>query len=94
MQGSYEYDMKISPADNMLYLSVPQKYQVWRVEALDPRDVGDPKLNKITFAGNGERCIPGDTNDQCGDDGLAVNARLNFPKGTYLTILNIKYYIY
>jgi hypothetical protein len=94
MQGSYEYDMKISPADNMLYLSVPQKYQVWRVEALDPRDVGDPKLNKITVAGNGERCIPGDTTDQCGDNGLAVNARLNFPKGTYLIRRNMKYYMY
>ena len=83
MQGSYQYDMKISPADNMLYLSVPQKYQVWRIEALDPRDVGEPKLNKITVAGTGKRCITGDTKNKCGDNGLAVNALLDFPKGKF-----------
>ena len=73
--------MKISPADNMLYLSVAQKHQVWRVESLELRDVGDPKLNKIVVAGNGERCLPGDIKEKCGDDGLAINARLNYPKG-------------
>ena len=81
--GKYEYDVKISPADNMLYLSVAQKHQVWRVESLEAQDVGDPRLNKIIFAGNGERCLPGDTKDRCGDDGVAINARLNYPKGSY-----------
>ena len=90
MQGAYDYDMKISPADDMLYISVPQKYQVWRVESLEPGDVGDPKMNKIVVAGNGERCIPGDTKDRCGDDGLATMARLNFPKGILFSyILNL-----
>ena len=83
MQGSYDYDMKISPADDMLYISVPQKYQVWRVESLEPGDVGDPKMNKVIVVGNGERCIPGDTKDRCGDDGPATMARLNFPKGNF-----------
>ena len=68
----------------MLYLSVAQKHQVWRVESLEPLDVGDPKLNQIVVAGNGNRCLPGDTNDRCGDDGPAINARLNYPKGNYL----------
>ena len=83
-EGSYEYDIKISPADNMLYLSVAKKHQVWRVESLESRDVGDPKMNKIVTVGNGERCLPGDR-DKCGDDGLAVNARLNYPKGNSLS---------
>ena len=65
----------------MLYLSVAQKHQVWRVESLETRNVGDPQLNKIIIAGNGERCLPGDLHDNCGDEGLAINARLNYPKG-------------
>ena len=82
-QSSYEYDMKISPADDMLYISVPQKYQVWRVESQEQDRVGYPKLNKEVVAGNGLRCIPG-AEDRCGDDGLATKARLNFPKGQYI----------
>ena len=75
--------MKISPADDMLYISVPQKYQVWRVESQEQDRVGYPKLNKEVVAGNGLRCIPG-AEDRCGDDGLATKARLNFPKGQYI----------
>ena len=38
------------------------------------------ETNSEPFIGNGERCLPGDS-DGCGDGGKAINARLTYPKG-------------
>ncbi|XP_044748405.1 teneurin-a isoform X3 [Coccinella septempunctata] len=77
-QVAYQYFLTISPADGHLYVSDPEKHQILRVLSLE--QVQDPSINSEPVVGNGERCIPGD-DSQCGDRGLAKNARLAHPKG-------------
>ena len=43
--------------------------------------VMDLKSNYEVVAGTGTKCIPGGSRDRCGDGGLAVEARLSYPKG-------------
>ncbi|XP_059078932.1 teneurin-m-like isoform X2 [Tigriopus californicus] len=45
--------------------------------AINPEELDS---NWEVFIGNGERCLPGDS-DHCGDGGKAENARLAYPKG-------------
>jgi hypothetical protein len=68
----------VSPADGHLYISDPEKHQVLKVLYLN--NVTDPASNMDAVVGNGQRCIPGDE-ENCGDGGLAKNARLSHPKG-------------
>ena len=49
-----------------------------RVRTMGP--VVDLKTNYEVVAGTGVKCIPG-ARDHCGDGGLAVEARLSYPKG-------------
>ena len=54
-------------------------------DVLDRRDsrvLSDSEVerNWESFIGNGERCLPGDS-DKCGDGGHARDARLAYPKG-------------
>ena len=63
-----------------IYVSQPEQHQIIRLKKVD--NVADDELerNSEPFIGNGERCLPGDS-DGCGDGGLATNARLAYPKG-------------
>jgi len=81
-QVSYQYYLCLSPTDGNLYVSDPEKHQILRV--LNLNVVNDPLANSEVVAGSGERCVPGDMSN-CGDNGLAVEAKLSHPKGTYLT---------
>lgn len=75
-QGSYHYDLKISPLDGRLYITHAERRQILRI-----LDESDSSLDNVeVVVGNGLRCIPGDQDD-CGDNGPALNARLNYPKG-------------
>ena len=42
--------------------------------------------NFVRVIGTGERCLPGDA-DNCGDGGKAVDARLSYPKGEYISAM-------
>lgn len=77
-QVSYQYYLCVSPADGLLYISDPEKHQVLRAIYLE--NVSDPAANIEPVVGSGQRCIPGD-DENCGDGGLAKNARLSHPKG-------------
>ncbi|XP_037027391.1 teneurin-a isoform X8 [Bradysia coprophila] len=77
-QVSYQYYLTVSPADGHLYVSDPEKHQILKVLAVDK--IRDPSINSEPVVGSGQRCIPGDENN-CGDGGLASQARLSHPKG-------------
>lgn len=77
-QVSYQYYLTVSPADGHLYVSDPEKHQILRVLSVDK--VRDPMINSEPVVGSGQRCIPGDENN-CGDGGAALQARLSHPKG-------------
>lgn len=44
--------------------------------------------NSEDVAGNGEECTPGEEN-LCGDGGLAIQARLRYPKGLYCSTVSM-----
>lgn len=75
---SYRYHMALSPVDNVLYLSDPEAHQIIRVRNMN--DYNDPERNWEPIIGSGERCLPGDEFN-CGDGGLAREAKLAYPKG-------------
>lgn len=77
-QVSYQYYLSVSPADGHLYISDPEKHQVLKVLYL--YNVTDPSSNMDPVVGSGQRCIPGDE-ENCGDNGPAIKARLSHPKG-------------
>ncbi|CAO1418145.1 unnamed protein product [Diamesa hyperborea] len=77
-QVSYQYYLSVSSADGHLYISDSEKHQVLKVLSL--MNVTDPANNLEAVVGSGQRCIPGDE-ENCGDGGLAKNARLSHPKG-------------
>lgn len=77
-QVSYQYYLAVSPADGHLYISDPEKHQILKVLSVD--DVKKPLINSEPVAGSGQRCIPGDE-ENCGDGGPAMKARLSHPKG-------------
>ena len=80
------YDLKISPADDRLYIAHAEKRQVWRLLSEDADEIdGDYAENFEVIVGNGERCIPGD-DDVCGDGGPAKQARLSYPKGIAIAV--------
>jgi len=84
-QGAYDYDLTISPANNLLYLSNAKKHQIWKIEILDGEKLKDPKTNWKPVVGTGERCVPGVSQD-CGDGGPALEARLDYPKSVAISV--------
>ena len=68
-QGSFLYDISISPADDSIYMTNSESHQVWRI--LKVEDVESPLNNWEVVAGTGERCVPGDLNN-CGDGVIVV----------------------
>eukprot|EP00118_Oscarella_pearsei_P008644 m.45749 g.45749 ORF g.45749 m.45749 type:complete len:2670 (+) comp33632_c0_seq3:67-8076(+) len=83
----FAYYIAISPVDGDLFISYGKTRRIYRIQAsLLTADKSPVKLDDIgqipgatVFAGTGERCAGWDEN--CGDDGAAVEARLSSPKG-------------
>lgn len=74
----YKYFMTVSPLDGRLYISDHQSLRIIRVKTMGA--VRELTQNFEVIAGTEEQCLPGDK-DRCGDNGLAVNAKLFYPKG-------------
>ncbi|XP_052873882.1 teneurin-a [Anopheles cruzii] len=75
---SYQYYLSVSPADGQLYISDPERHKILKIVSLE--NVDDPSSNYDVIVGSGQRCIPGDEQN-CGDGGAAIEARLSHPKG-------------
>lgn len=90
-QVAYKYHLAVSPVDGKLYVSDPERYQVFVVRQLNPLDSDDqpidPRENLELFAGNGIKCLPGDKS-HCGDRRSARQARLAYPKALAVNSLN------
>ena len=82
-QRAFDYDLTLSPFDGKLYLSNAKKHQIWALKSLVRKDVKNPRKNWDIVVGTGDRCVPG---DDCGDDGLALKAKLNYPKGLAISL--------
>ena len=77
-----------------VFVSQPESHRVIRIKnVLDKKsflssggdslnDVSDVENNWEPFIGNGQRCLPGES-DNCGDGGKAKDARLSYPKGIF-----------
>ena len=76
---SYELEQK-----ETVYISQPEHHQIIRIKKLTGVSDSELEINSEPFIGNGERCLPGDS-DGCGDGGKAIKARLTYPKGIFLT---------
>ena len=73
-----------------VFVSQPESHRVIRIKnVLDKKafmpmgsldDISDVEANWEPFIGNGQRCLPGES-DNCGDGGKAKDARLSYPKG-------------
>lgn len=91
-QVAYKYHLTVSPADNRLYFSDPEKYQIFaaRSTSLDEQtgeEEPDPKNNLELIAGKGIKCLPGDKN-HCGDRKPAKEAKLSYPKALAVNLMN------
>ena len=69
-----------------VYISQPEHHQIIRIKKVTGVPDSELEINSQPFIGNGERCLPGDS-DGCGDGGKAINARLTYPKGWFFCIL-------
>lgn len=78
--------MAVGPADGKLYISDPEKHQVFR--AIEYYNIADVKNNIEAVVGSGGKCLPGDKM-LCGDGRKARDAKLAYPKGN--TSLNINF---
>jgi YD repeat-containing protein len=81
--------MALSPVDNTLYVSDPESHQIIRVRSVD--DYSDPEHNWEPVVGSGERCLPGDE-AHCGDEALARDAKLAYPKGVAVSSDNVLFF--
>ena len=71
-----------------VFISQPEAHKIVRIKKVSGVSDAELESNSEPFIGNGERCLPGDS-DECGDGGKAINARLTYPKGMLrLTRLN------
>ena len=83
--ASQRYHMALNPHSDTLYVSDAESHRVIRVkDALNPTDIEN---NFEPVIGNGVRCLPGDQ-DECGDGGHALQAKLTYPKGIAITSNN------
>ena len=71
-----------------LYISQPEQHQIIRINKVSNVENGELESNFERFIGNGDRCLPGDS-DGCGDGGKAINARLAYPKGKFNLITHV-----
>ncbi|GFU07605.1 teneurin-m [Nephila pilipes] len=77
-QVAYRYHLAVGPADGKLYISDPEKHQVFR--AIEYVNIPDIKNNIEIVVGSGGKCLPGDKM-LCGDGRKARDAKLAYPKG-------------
>ncbi|XP_062616760.1 teneurin-2-like [Saccostrea cucullata] len=70
--------MTVSPVNGKLYISDYMHHRVIQIATMGP--VQNLEQNFKVIAGNGEECSTG-LLDECGDGGLAIQARLLGPKG-------------
>lgn len=70
--------MTVSPVNGKLYISDYMNHRIIQIATMGP--VQNLEQNYKVIAGNGEECSTG-LLDQCGDGGLAIQARLLGPKG-------------
>ncbi|KAG8200277.1 hypothetical protein JTE90_021927 [Oedothorax gibbosus] len=77
-QVAYRYHLAVGPADGKLYISDPEKHQVFR--AIEYVNIPDIKNNIEAIVGSGGKCLPGDKL-LCGDGRKARDAKLAYPKG-------------
>ena len=90
-QISYSYYLAVSPVDGALYVSDCERKQILRVTTVAEDQLVNPssaplgglESNFEIVVGSGEPCLPADP-EMCGDGGLALEARLVFPKGNAL----------
>ena len=75
-----------------LYISQPEQHQIIRINKVSNVENGELESNFERFIGNGDRCLPGDS-DGCGDGGKAINARLAYPKGKFNLITHVDTYV-
>lgn len=75
----------MGPADGKLYISDPEKHQVFR--ATEYVNIPDIKNNIEAIVGSGGKCLPGDKL-LCGDGRKARDAKLAYPKGRMLWVLS------
>ena len=75
----YKYYMVVSPVDGRLYITDQQNLRIIRVKTMGA--VRDLAHNYEVIAGSGQQCVPGGA-DRCGDGGLAIDAKLFYPKGS------------
>ena len=61
------------------------------MKVINPDDFSRPERNYEPYVGSGERCLPGDEID-CGDDALARDAKLQYPKGMAVSSDEILYF--
>lgn len=80
--------MTVSPVNGKLYISDYMKHRVIQIATMGP--VQNLEQNYKVIAGNGEECSTGLV-DECGDGGLAIQARLLGPKGQIHRRLRLLY---
>lgn len=85
----YLYHMAVSPYDGALYISHPESNQIIKVK--NEHDATDLERNWVAVVGSGEHCSPGDE-AHCGDNGLAKDAKLAYPKGLAIASDNTLYF--
>lgn len=78
---AYRYHLAVGPTDGKLYISDPEKHQVFR--AIEYYNIADVKNNIEAVVGSGGKCLPGDKM-LCGDGRKARDAKLAYPKGNLL----------
>lgn len=76
---SHAYYLQYSAYDGHLYVTDSERFQIFRLLSLD--NVEQPESNFEIIAGNGLRCFYSEDAEQCGDGGLAIEAKLTQPKG-------------
>ncbi|XP_023220703.1 teneurin-m-like isoform X2 [Centruroides sculpturatus] len=84
-QVAYRYHLAVGPADSKLYISDPERHQIFRVINLN--DIVDIKNNIEVVVGSGSKCLPGDKL-LCGDGRTARDAKLAYPKGMAISAHN------
>ncbi|XP_069951086.1 teneurin-m-like isoform X3 [Cherax quadricarinatus] len=86
---SYRYHLAVSPVTGDVYISDHEAHLILKVR--DPDDFASPEENYMPYVGSGERCLPGDEVG-CGDNSLARDAKLQYPKGMALSFNDVLYF--
>ncbi|CEF67291.1 Teneurin-3 [Strongyloides ratti] len=88
---SHNYYMVYNQVTGNLIISIPLKKQIIEISDFDEEiDLKKLTSNYDVIAGNGNSCPP---EDLCGDDGLAEDAQLTYPKGIIVDSDGIIYFL-